>query len=117
MLGRLWQMLRCAHINMKGGLRTFAAFARALGPSGGSSRSKRVQIHECCKQSNGREEPTLTNAARCTSVRYHESDQKPSTTTWVLNGFFGGVKRDGLSMCQKRAFLAGFWMVIGFAMS
>jgi hypothetical protein len=45
-----------------GVLRPFAAFARALGPSGGSSRLKRVQIHECCKRSNGREEPSLPNA-------------------------------------------------------
>ncbi|AGI67489.1 hypothetical protein OAN307_c18330 [Octadecabacter antarcticus 307] len=69
-----------------------------------------------CRRNVGKE-PNLTNAARCTSVRYHESDQKPSTTTWVLNGFFGGVKRDGLSMCQKGAFLAYFWMVISFGTS
>jgi hypothetical protein len=63
---------------------------------------------------NGSKEPNLTNAARCTNVRYHESDQKPSTTTWVLNGVFGGVKRDGLSMCQKGAFLehAKLWLLI-----
>lgn len=44
-------------------MRPFAAFARALGPSGGSSRSKRVQIHEWCKRSNGGKEPFVTDAA------------------------------------------------------
>ena len=38
---------------------------------------------------NGRNEPTLTNAARSTNGRYHESCQKPSIITQFLNGGFG----------------------------
>jgi len=30
---------------------------------------------------NAESEPALTNAARCTNVRYHEQSYKPSTTT------------------------------------
>ena len=35
---------------------------------------------------NGGKEPTVTDAAACTDVRYSEGGKKPSTTAWVLNG-------------------------------
>ncbi|MFT5067588.1 MAG: hypothetical protein ACJAXK_000500 [Yoonia sp.] len=53
----------------------------------------------------------MTDAARCTNVRYHESDQKPSATTYVLNGVFGSVNQGGLDMCHKGVFLEGYRMV------
>jgi hypothetical protein len=62
--------------NRMGGLRPFAAFARALGPSGESSPSKRDQIHECCKRSNGREEPIVPNAALHMNVWFSRGCQK-----------------------------------------
>ena len=31
--------------------------------------------------------------------------QKPSTTTWVLNGVYGSVNRGDLGLCQKGAFV------------
>lgn len=50
-------------------------------------------------------EPTLTDAARRSNVHYHESDQEPSTTTWVLNGVFGSFSRGVLRLYQKRGIL------------
>jgi hypothetical protein len=65
-------MLRHAHFDVKGGLRTFAASARALGQSGESGRSMRGQIHKCCKRSNGGSEPEVTDAVALTKVRFFQ---------------------------------------------
>ena len=54
-----------------------------------------------------RKEPKVSDAAHCTNVRYHESYQKPSTSTWVLDGVFGSANRSGLSLFQKGVFLEG----------
>lgn len=59
----------------------------------------------------GGEEPRLTDAAGRLNARYHESDQKPSTTTFVLNGVYGSVNRGVLRLYQKRRFLVHFLIV------
>ena len=61
------RLLRHAHFYMKGGLRTFAAFARALGLPRGSCRSYGGRTQKCCIRSNGGREPILPDAAETTN--------------------------------------------------
>ena len=49
-------------------------------------------------------EATLTNAARCTNVRYHETFQKPPTTTQVLNRVLAVSFRMVLACAKEEGF-------------
>jgi hypothetical protein len=80
-------------------LKTYVGYA-AGAPSGVSAKAK------------GGLEPTWTDAAVCTSVRYQEKNQKPSTTTSVLNGVFGRISLGGISMCQRRSVFGRMFLAI-----